>query len=227
MVRPTITRIVVVLPAPLGPRKPVTRPGRRLERDVVDGREVAVRLREGCHANHARQPAAPTAPPGIGRRARTGPYQSRGRSARRPSLCGMDRPTPEETQPALTLAQPRLAAGRLRPHLGAGLVARRSRASWSRDRTLFWVEIALRASRRTSWSSCGAGRRSPSRWSIALLSTFSGIAAGPATLAAVSVATQRVAWSVIAVGRDSTSLAATAYTFYAPIELRDPSGSRW
>ena len=28
VVSPTITRIVVVLPAPLGPRKPVTRPGR-------------------------------------------------------------------------------------------------------------------------------------------------------------------------------------------------------
>ena len=30
-VRPTITRIVVVLPAPLGPRKPVTRPGRQVK----------------------------------------------------------------------------------------------------------------------------------------------------------------------------------------------------
>ncbi len=30
-VRPTITRIVVDLPAPFGPRKPVTRPGRAVK----------------------------------------------------------------------------------------------------------------------------------------------------------------------------------------------------
>ena len=39
-------RMVVDLPAPLGPRKPVTRPGRAVKRDVVDGREAAVRLGE-------------------------------------------------------------------------------------------------------------------------------------------------------------------------------------
>ena len=37
-VSPVMTRIVVVLPAPLGPRKPVTRAGLALEADVVDGR---------------------------------------------------------------------------------------------------------------------------------------------------------------------------------------------
>ena len=39
-VRPTMTRMVVVLPAPLGPRKPVTQPGLAIEADVVDGGEA-------------------------------------------------------------------------------------------------------------------------------------------------------------------------------------------
>ena len=37
-------RIVVDLPAPLGPRKPVTMPGRTVKRQVVDGELVAVAL---------------------------------------------------------------------------------------------------------------------------------------------------------------------------------------
>ena len=45
-VRPTMTRMVVDLPAPLGPRKPVTRPAGGGERDVVDGGEPAVPLGE-------------------------------------------------------------------------------------------------------------------------------------------------------------------------------------
>ena len=39
-------RIVVVLPAPFGPRKPSTWPGRGGEADVADGDQVAVALGE-------------------------------------------------------------------------------------------------------------------------------------------------------------------------------------
>jgi hypothetical protein len=45
-VSPTIIRMVVDLPAPLGPTKPVTRPGGDLEGHVVDGDPIAVVLGE-------------------------------------------------------------------------------------------------------------------------------------------------------------------------------------
>lgn len=88
-------------------------------------------------------------------------------------------------------------------------------------RVLFWVEILFGLA---SYVLVVMRRRAPVTIAmvIALLSTFSGIAAGPATLAAVSVATQRVAWSVALVGV-TNFLAATAYSFYAPIELQDPT----
>ena len=44
--RPSIIRIVVVLPEPLRPRNPVTRPLRTPKRQVVDGGDVAEALAE-------------------------------------------------------------------------------------------------------------------------------------------------------------------------------------
>ncbi len=132
----------------------------------------------------------------------------------------MDRPTPRETQPPLTW---RSQAWRL------AVCALISALAWSQavgaeiesHRVLFWVEILFGLA---SYVLVVLRRRAPVTVAmvIALLSTVSGIAAGPATLAAVSVATQRVAWSVALVGV-TNFLAGTAYSFYAPIELRDPS----
>lgn len=132
----------------------------------------------------------------------------------------MDRPTPGEMQPPLTW---RSHAWRL------AVCALISALVWSQaiageiesHRVLFWVEILFGVA---SYVLVVLRRRAPVTIAmvIALLSVFSGIAAGPATLAAVSVATQRVAWSVALVGV-TNFLAATAYSFYAPIELRDPS----
>ena len=50
--RPRIIRIVVDLPAPLGPRKPVTRPGCDDEGDLVDRNRLSVTLRELLHLDH-------------------------------------------------------------------------------------------------------------------------------------------------------------------------------
>ena len=47
-----MTRMVVVLPAPLGPRKPVTVPGLAVEADVVDCDEAPVGPREPFHLDH-------------------------------------------------------------------------------------------------------------------------------------------------------------------------------
>ena len=47
-----IMRIVLVLPAPLGPRKPNDSPGRDLEVDAVDGREVAEPLGQRAGMEH-------------------------------------------------------------------------------------------------------------------------------------------------------------------------------
>ena len=40
--KPVMIRIVVVLPAPFGPRKPSISPGGRREGDVLDRRQIAV-----------------------------------------------------------------------------------------------------------------------------------------------------------------------------------------
>ncbi len=66
-VSPTITRMVVVLPAPLGPRKPVTRAGLGGEGDIIDGREAAVGPGESVDFDHASSLSA-AAPGRIGRR---------------------------------------------------------------------------------------------------------------------------------------------------------------
>ena len=56
---------------------------------------------------------------------------------------------------------------------------------------------------------------------IAAMSALSGIAAGPATLAAVSVATRRVPWQVLVVGV-ANFVAAQTYTTVAPFVDNDP-----
>ncbi len=61
----------------------------------------------------------------------------------------------------------------------------------------------------------------PVALAIAALSAVSGIAAGPATLTAVSVATRRVPWQVVTVGVANFAAAQT-YTSLAPFEHSDP-----
>jgi hypothetical protein len=58
-VRPTITRIVVDLPAPFGPRKPVTRPGRAVKETSSTAVKPAY---EGLDFDHAAEPGARPAP---------------------------------------------------------------------------------------------------------------------------------------------------------------------
>ena len=50
--KPVMTRIVVVLPAPFGPRKPEDLTGGGGEADVTDGDHVAVALGEVADFNH-------------------------------------------------------------------------------------------------------------------------------------------------------------------------------
>ena len=49
-----IMRMVEVLPAPLGPRKPKASPARHVEVDLVDGGEVAEALRQAAGADKRR-----------------------------------------------------------------------------------------------------------------------------------------------------------------------------
>ena len=66
---PTSIRSVVVLPAPLGPRKPVTVPGSQRKRDVADDGAAAEALREAVGfdhgAQHRRRGAAGAHPPPV------------------------------------------------------------------------------------------------------------------------------------------------------------------
>jgi signal transduction histidine kinase len=131
----------------------------------------------------------------------------------------MDRPTPEETQPPLTWRGQawRLAVCVL---ISALVWSQAIEGELESRPVLFWVEVLFGIA---AYALVVVRRRAPVTiaMAVALLSTFSGIAAGPATLAAVSVATHRVAWSVALVGVTNV-VAATTYTFYAPIELQDP-----
>ena len=131
----------------------------------------------------------------------------------------MDRPTPEETQPVLTWRSHawRLAGCAV---ISALVWSQAAPAELDSHRLWLWAEVVLGLA---SYVLVVLRRRAPVTVAVAvaLMSTFSGIAAGPATLAAVSVATHRVAWSVAVVGLTNFG-AATAYTFLAPIELREP-----
>lgn len=131
----------------------------------------------------------------------------------------MDHPTPEETQPALTWRSHawRLAVCAL---ISALVWSQAIEGELASHRVLLWVEVLFGIA---AYVLVVMRRRAPVTIAmvVALLSAFSGIAAGPATLAAVSVATHRVPWSVALVGVTNV-VAATTYTFYAPIELREP-----
>lgn len=77
-----------------------------------------------------------------------------------------------------------------------GEVAQRQ---WEQHRTLFWVDVALGV---VCYVLVFFRRRWPLPIALvtAVLSAFSGIGAGPATWAAVSLATRRVIWQVVVLG---------------------------
>ena len=87
-------------------------------------------------------------------------------------------------------------------------------------RTFFVTELTLGIA---SYVLVFFRRRAPVRIALAIaaMSALSGIAAGPATLAAVSVATRRVPWQVLVVGV-ANFVAAQTYTTAAPFVDNDP-----
>jgi signal transduction histidine kinase len=131
----------------------------------------------------------------------------------------MERPPVEETQPVLTW---RSQAWRLGGCVAISAIvwAQALPGELDSGRPWLWAEVGLGLA---SYVLVLFRRRAPVTVAVvvALMSAVSGVAAGPATLAAVSVATHRVAWSVAVVGTTNFA-AATAYTFLAPIDLRDP-----
>ena len=90
---------------------------------------------------------------------------------------------------------------------------------WREHLLLFYVEVVLGLA---SFVLVHARRRAPVRVAlvIAAMSAFSGLAAGPATLAAVSVATRRRWREVVLVG-SANFVAAQTWTTIAPIEDND------
>jgi signal transduction histidine kinase len=129
------------------------------------------------------------------------------------------RPALSETQPALTwVAQAWRYA--LALAISAAVWQTVAVAEWREHSALFVTEVAL---------GCAAfvlvwfRRRAPVpvALTIAAMSALSGLAAGPATLAAVSVATRRSFWEVVVVG-GANFVAAQTYTTIAPIEDNDP-----
>lgn len=90
---------------------------------------------------------------------------------------------------------------------------------WREHRALFVVEVVLGAA---SFVLVRFRRRAPVQVAllIALMSAFSGLASGPGTLAAVSVATRRRFGEVVAVGI-ATFASAQTWTALAPIEGDD------
>jgi signal transduction histidine kinase len=91
---------------------------------------------------------------------------------------------------------------------------------WREQRTLFVVEVVLGVA---AFVLVHFRRRAPVRVAlvIAAMSAVSGLAAGPATLAAVSVATRRDVRQVLLVGV-ANFVAAQTWTTLAPIEGNDP-----
>ncbi|QIK74062.1 sensor histidine kinase [Nocardioides piscis] len=130
-----------------------------------------------------------------------------------------DRPTAAEIRPELTVAGQvwRLVACLVISMLAWSQALERE---WTDHRGIFWGEVVL-----------GLGafvlvvfrRRAPVTIAaiLALMSAFSGLAAGPATLGAVSMATARRPWPIIGIGLLNFCCAMT-YTLYAPFVLREP-----
>ncbi|WP_297627487.1 histidine kinase [Nocardioides sp.] len=131
-----------------------------------------------------------------------------------------------ETRPSLSETQPELTwvshAWRYALCLVISVAVWQSIAAleWREHRTLFFTELALGAA---AYVLVWFRRRAPVRIAlvIAAMSALSGIAAGPATLAAVSVATRRVSWQVLVVGV-ANFVAAQTYTTLAPFEDNHP-----
>jgi signal transduction histidine kinase len=129
------------------------------------------------------------------------------------------RPTPSETQPELTWVS---HAWRYALCLMiSGTVWYSVAGIERRDLpVLFVAELVLGVA---SYVLVFFRRRAPVTIALAIaaMSAVSGIAAGPATLAAVSVATRRVTWQVLVVGVANLAAAQT-YTTLAPFVDADP-----
>ena len=180
------------------------RPGLAAEADVVDGGEGAVLPGESFDFDHGS-----TLPD---RRRR--PHRTRGWTTPMTKVGVPARPRAAAPPTGRRLALPRgparprgvpAAAAAVEPRLAAAAHARHQRAGRGcrsgsarrTSRTRGGSPTSRSAPRRTSWcSSAGAGR-SPIALVTALAGAVSGIAAGPAMLAAVSVATRR-RWREIA-----------------------------
>lgn len=129
------------------------------------------------------------------------------------------RPSPEETRPPLTAVGQawRIAACLV---FSAVLWIQIAEVEWREARGLFWAELALGV---VSYVLVLFRRRAPVPIAlvIAAMSAFSGVAAGPATLAAVSVATSRRVVPIVVVGTVNFACAMT-YTLLAPWDLQQP-----
>ncbi|HSU01114.1 MAG TPA: histidine kinase [Nocardioides sp.] len=129
------------------------------------------------------------------------------------------RPTLSETQPALTWVS-HLWRYALCVAISAAVWGSVAGTEWRDHRGLLAVELVLGVA---SYVLVFFRRRAPVTIAlvVAAMSALSGVAAGPATLAAVSVATRRVAWEVVVVCLANLA-AAQAYTLIAPIEDNSP-----
>lgn len=129
------------------------------------------------------------------------------------------RPTFSETQPELTWVS---HAWRYALCLAISAAVWQSVAQieWREHRLFFGTELALGLA---AYVLVHFRRHAPVRIALAIaaMSALSGIAAGPATLAAVSVATRRVSWQVAVVGVANFAAAQT-YTTVAPFVDNDP-----
>ncbi|GAA5123822.1 histidine kinase [Alloalcanivorax gelatiniphagus] len=128
------------------------------------------------------------------------------------------RPTVRETQPELTWVS---HAWRYAVCLAFSAVVWQTVAAveWREQRPQFLLEVVLGVA---SYVVVHFRRSAPVRIAlvVAAISAFSGIAAGPATLAAVSVATRRQLPEVVVVGTVNF-IAAQTWTTIAPIEDND------
>ena len=131
----------------------------------------------------------------------------------------LELPSAEETRPELTFAGHfwRLA---ICVAFSVLVWSQAIAIEWNDHRTMFWFEIILGL---VAFVLVVFRRRAPVliAATIACLSAFSGLASGPATLSAVSMATLRRPLPIIGIGLLNFVCAMT-YTFYAPFELEGP-----